>query len=113
MAGFALGPTCSDPHALVTESRNEIVKRLFCGRAPRFFSCVTSLYIEKPPPTSPLSTSFLLPLSHPVDALAILRSPSFRIATHLKKEQVIMEKTLESPLDCKEIQPVHPKGNQS
>ena len=23
-----------------------------------------------------------------------------------------MEKTLESPLDCKEIQPVHPKGNQ-
>ena len=24
-----------------------------------------------------------------------------------------MEKTLESPLDCREIQPVHPKGNQS
>ena len=24
-----------------------------------------------------------------------------------------MEKTLESPLDCKKIQPVHPKGNQS
>ena len=23
------------------------------------------------------------------------------------------EKTLESPLDCKEIQPVHPEGNQS
>ena len=23
-----------------------------------------------------------------------------------------MEKTLESPLDCKEIQPVHPKGDQ-
>ena len=26
---------------------------------------------------------------------------------------VILEKTLESPLDCKEIQPVNPKGNQS
>ena len=26
---------------------------------------------------------------------------------------VVMEKTLESPLDFKEIQPVHPKGNQS
>ena len=25
----------------------------------------------------------------------------------------LLEKTLESPLDCKEIQPVHPKGNQS
>ena len=24
-----------------------------------------------------------------------------------------MEKTLESPMDCKEIQPVNPKGNQS
>ena len=26
---------------------------------------------------------------------------------------VVLEKTFESPLDCKEIQPVHPKGNQS
>ena len=27
--------------------------------------------------------------------------------------EYFQEKTLESPLDCKEIQPVHPKGNQS
>ena len=26
---------------------------------------------------------------------------------------VVLEKTLESPVDCKEIQPVHPQGNQS
>ena len=26
---------------------------------------------------------------------------------------VVLEKTLESPLDCKEVQPVHPKGDQS
>ena len=26
---------------------------------------------------------------------------------------VVLEKTLESPLDCKEIQPVHPKGDHS
>ena len=26
---------------------------------------------------------------------------------------VVLKKTLESPLDCKEVQPVHPKGNQS
>ena len=25
---------------------------------------------------------------------------------------MVLEKTLESPLDCKEIQPVHPKGDQ-
>ena len=27
-------------------------------------------------------------------------------------ELLVLEKTLESPLDCKEIQPVHPKENQ-
>ena len=26
---------------------------------------------------------------------------------------VLLEKTLESPLDCKEVQSVHPKGDQS
>ena len=28
-------------------------------------------------------------------------------------ELVVLKKTLESPLDCKEVQPVHPKGDQS
>ena len=28
-------------------------------------------------------------------------------------EEEVLEKTLESPLDCKEIQPVHSKGDQS
>ena len=28
-------------------------------------------------------------------------------------QTVVLEKTLESPLNCKEIQPVHPKGDQS
>ena len=31
----------------------------------------------------------------------------------MKVTEGVLEKTLESPLDCKEIQPVHPKGNQS
>ena len=26
---------------------------------------------------------------------------------------MVLEKTLESPLDCEKIQPVHPKGNRS
>ena len=29
-----------------------------------------------------------------------------------RKETVVLEKTLERPLDCKEIKPVNPKGNQ-
>ena len=32
---------------------------------------------------------------------------------HLMRRTDSLEKTLESPLDCKEIQPVHPKGDQS
>ena len=28
-------------------------------------------------------------------------------------QTVVLEKTLESPLDCKDVQPVHPKGDQS
>ena len=38
------------------------------------------------------------------------RKPS---AKELVLLTVVLEKTLESPLDCKEIQPVHPKGDQS
>ena len=30
----------------------------------------------------------------------------------LNEDFIFLEKTLESPLDCKEIQPVHPRGNQ-
>ena len=29
------------------------------------------------------------------------------------RKSMVLEKTLESPLDCKDIQPVHPKGDQS
>ena len=34
-------------------------------------------------------------------------------AEELMLLSVVLEKTLESPLDCKEIQPVNPKGSQS
>ena len=32
---------------------------------------------------------------------------------YVRVYELWLEKTLESPLDCKEIQPVHPKGDQS
>ena len=34
-------------------------------------------------------------------------------AEHRRIDALKLEKTLESPLDCKKIQPVNPKGNQS
>ena len=42
-----------------------------------------------------------------------------RLKRKLETEELMLlncgvgEKTLESPVDCEEIQPVHPKGNQS
>ena len=34
-------------------------------------------------------------------------------AEHRRIDALVLEKTLESPFDCKEIQSVHPKGDQS
>ena len=34
-------------------------------------------------------------------------------AEHQRIDALVLEKTLESPLNCKKIQPVYPKGNQS
>ena len=36
----------------------------------------------------------------------------FEMAHTLTRRTVVLEKTLECPLDCKEIKPVNPKGNQ-
>ena len=43
----------------------------------------------------------------------MLGNKESRMPKHWCFWTVILEKTLESPLDCKEIQPVNPKGNQS
>ena len=54
---------------------------------------------------------FIVQFSHPYmtteKAIALTRW------TFVGKVMSLLEKTLECPLDCKEIQPVHPKGNQS
>ena len=36
-----------------------------------------------------------------------------RVGPRIDAFELWLEKTLESPLDCEEIQPVHPKGDQS
>ena len=52
-----------------------------------------------------------------IDVVGINRTIHVKhLAKHLSQRcfwTVVLEKTLESPLDCKEIQPVYPKGNQS
>ena len=39
-------------------------------------------------------------------------SSTVKKAEHRRIDAFELEKTLESPLDCKEVQPVHPKGDQ-
>ena len=41
------------------------------------------------------------------------RSWTWGCSSRLPPLSVVLEKTLESPLDCKEIQSIHPKGDQS
>ena len=45
----------------------------------------------------------------------VFTSLAYTLRSELLKHMVtlVLEKTLESPLDCKEIHPVHPKGDQS
>ena len=41
------------------------------------------------------------------------KSWTIKKAEHRRIDALVLEKTLESPFDCKEIQSVHPKGIQS
>ena len=55
----------------------------------------------------PSSESYGFSSSH------ICESWTIKKAEHWRIDDLELEKTLESPFHCKEIQPVHPKGNQS
>ena len=50
---------------------------------------------------------------HMVFPVVIYRCDSWTIKKAEHRRIVVLEKTPESPLDCKEVKPVHPKGNQS
>ena len=47
------------------------------------------------------------------ESWTIMKAKHRRIHAFQPLELEVLEQTLESPLDCKEIQPVHPKGDQS
>ena len=50
----------------------------------------------------------------PTTNMVLYLSPTtFTYYSWVGTPSMVLEKTLESPLDCKEIKPVHPKGNQS
>ena len=58
----------------------------------------------------PSSQSYGFSGSHECESWTIKKAEHWRIDVF---ESVVLEETLESPLDCKEMEPVHPKGSQS
>ena len=52
-------------------------------------------------------------LRHADDTTLMAENEEELSAEELMLLTVVLQKTLESPLDCKEIQPVHPKGDRS
>ena len=89
---------------------HEIKRRLLLGR-----KLVTNLdsILKSKDITLPTKVRLVKAMVFPV---VIYRCASWTVkkAEHRKIDAFeLLEKTLESPLDCKEIQPVHPKGDQS
>ena len=60
-----------------------------------------------------MSASFILPCETVGYFPNLVPSVMMEVLKNWCLWTVMLEKTLESPLDCKEIQPVNPKGNQS
>ena len=56
--------------------------------------------------------TLLLFLSPPISRIIISLNFLITFSKNWFFWTVVLEKTLESPLDCKEIQPVHPKGDE-
>ena len=113
------------PHACINTWISNLQNRFFS-----FFSSTSIHAWNLPDCTVPLQSSFLLRSSELVHWLSVswmlgygFSSGRVRMWELGYKESwapknwcfwtVVLEETLESPLDFKEIQPVHPKGDQS
>ena len=92
---------------VVRDCSHEIKRRLLLGR-----KAITNLdsILKSRDITLPTEVHLVKAMVFPV-AMYGCESWTMKKAEH--QRTVALKKTLESLLDCKEIQPVHPKGNQS
>ena len=91
---------------------HEIKKHLLLGRKPMttLDSILKSRDITLPTKVHLVKTMVFPVVMYGCKCWTIKKAEHQRIDAF---ELWCLEKTLESPLDCKKIQPVHPKGNQS
>ena len=102
---FSSRATCPDPPVHTARSAPWPTQKVRISTLRCMFSPTKDL-----PPPQNISLFWIWEdcISRPTEMFSfILRLCTFMLWA------VVMEKTFESPLDCKEIQPVHPKGNQS
>jgi len=92
---------------VVGDCSHEITRRLLLGR-----KAITNLdsILKSRDITLPTEVHLVKAMIFPV-VMYGCESRTMKKAEH--QRTVALKKTLESPLDCTEIQPVHPKGNQS
>ena len=86
---------------------HEIKRRLLLGR--KAMTNLDSIFKSRDV-TLPTKVCLVKDIVFPV---VMYECESWAIKKPERQRTVVLEKTLESPLDCKEIQSVHPKGNQS
>ena len=88
---------------------NSSISRKFGGKnyTQRALSNTTYLHMYV---TFPTKVHLVKAMVFPV---VIYGCESWTIKKAERRRMEVLEKTLENPLDCKEIQPVNPKGNQS
>ena len=93
------------------DHRHEIKRRLLLGRKAmtNLDSILKSRDIPLPTQVSLIKAMVLPVVVYGCESWTIKETEYQRIDAF----KLVLEKPLESPLDCKEIQPVHPKGNQS
>ena len=91
---------------------HEIKRHLFLGRkAMTNLDSILKTRDVTLPTTVHLVEAIVFPVvMYRCESWTIRKAECLRIDAF---NSVVLEKTLESPLDCKEIQPVNPKGNQS
>ena len=91
---------------------HEIKRRFLLGRKAmtNLDSILKSRDITLPTKVCPVKAMVFPVVMYGCESWAIKKAECQRTDAF---ELCVLEQTLESPLDCKEIQPVHPKGNQS
>ena len=103
---------CLGSKITADDDRSHEIKRcLLLGRKAmtNLDSIFKSRDITLPTKVHPGKAMVFLVVMYGCESWTLKKAESRRIDAF----KLVLEKTLEGPLDCKEIQPVHPKGNQS